>query len=163
MLMTKTEPIYRLIYRAALDNAISRGFHRTDLGRLDGALGVNGLTQGIDNASQQILTYGDGYDTTGSADSVAFLDILTAAEHNSRDAVLFQAECHCIHSAFKLQQLVRHTLIKTVQAGNTIADLDNCTDIIHIDLGAIVLDLFLDHGTDFFRTQLHCLTNFLLY
>jgi hypothetical protein len=43
---------------------------------------------------------------------------------------------------------------------DTVADFHNGADIVELYLGVIVLYLLLDNRADFFRAQLHGLTNF---
>ena len=44
----------------------------------------------------------------------------------------------------ELKQFSRHDLVEAVDAGDTVAERDDCADFVHRNLGFVILDLFAD-------------------
>jgi hypothetical protein len=55
----------------------------------------------------------------------------------------------------ELEQLAGHGVGEAVDLGDAVADLDDSTDVEHVELGGVLLDLLLDDGGDLFGPDLH--------
>ena len=140
-----------LVYGLSCNNAGSHLLHRSGFISQNGALAVNGLSQGIDHSAQQFLPYGNGYDPAGTLDRSTFLDVPIRAEHNGTYKILFQVQRHTLHAAFKLQQLTGHTLVQAVNGGDAVAYGHDRTHIVQLQLGMVMLQLLFDNAGYFIR------------
>ena len=70
---------------------------------LDGAVAVDRLTDGVDDAPQQGFADRHLGDAAGGADFVAFFDLLVGAEQHGADGVFFEVQGHAQHAAGELQ------------------------------------------------------------
>ena len=100
-----------------LDGRRTLGFDRT--------FTIDGVTQGVDNATQQGFTDRHFHDATGAGDLVAFGDVLVRAENYRTDGVALQVQCHTKGVVGEFQHLARHNVSKAVDAGNTVGQADH--------------------------------------
>src|SRR6185369_13307481 len=102
----------RLGHGLALDDAGRLHLDAAPLLRLDRALAVDGLPEGVDDAPDDRLTDRDVHDPAGALDRVALLDEARVAEERGADVVLLEVE-HQAHQALsvlpcELEELAGH-------------------------------------------------------
>lgn len=78
------------------DNARSLHADTSTLGRLDGALAVNGVTEGVHDAAEQLIANWHVDDGSRSLDNVTLLDQLVVTEDDNTDVVGLQVESHAL-------------------------------------------------------------------
>ena len=104
---------------------------------IDGALAVDRHAERVDNAAEQALACRNFHDTTSGANLVVFLDCGDVTEKNSANLILFEVLGQTIHGlaalTHELEELACHSVTQTVDASNTVADLDNRTDLARLD------------------------------
>ena len=139
----------------AVRDAGCRRLDRTELLRVDGPLAVDRTTERVHNAADHRLADGHLHDAPRAFHGVAFLDDRIAAEQNRADALLLEVQHETVDIVAEVQQLARHRLVQPIDMGNTVADLKNRADIVHVQIDIIVLDPFLNYGSNLFRIHFH--------
>ena len=134
-----------------------RNISRFAAGRLDLALAVNWTAESIDDAADHGLADRDLHDAARALDLVAFFDFRVAAEDNGADVVLLKVQDQTINIMTEIEQLASHGLVEAMDMRDAVADFDDRSDIIHIEVHIVVLDLVLDDGGYFFRIHFHTL------
>ena len=74
--------------------------------RLDGTLAVDGVAEGVDDATQEGKTDKDIDNLTGTLNCVALLDETIAAEDGDTDIVGFQVEAHAPYTRREFHHLL---------------------------------------------------------
>src|SRR5262249_61062632 len=87
----------------------------------------------------------------GARDRVAFLDQGVGAQEPGAVVVLLEVEDEPEDFAGELEELARHGALETVDAGDTVAHLDDAPGLLEADLGLVTLQLLLDDLADLFR------------
>jgi hypothetical protein len=128
-----------------------RGRSRPRSSGRDRPLPVDGLAEGVDDAAGQRLADGHLRDALGARDGVAFLDEDVRAEQHGADVVLFEVEHEAVDVARELKQLAGHGALESVDAGDTVAHLDDAAGFLEVDLGLVALELPLDDLADLLR------------
>jgi hypothetical protein len=75
------------------------------LSGLNGALAVDGVTEGVDDTSKQVRADGDIDNLAGTLDSVALLDKTIVSEDGDTDIVGFEIETHAAHTRGEFHHL----------------------------------------------------------
>ena len=139
-----------LVYRFPVDDARGRGFDgAVGLGG-DGALAVNGLTQGVDNTAQKALTHRHGNHLTGALYRIPLFDTLVVAQDNHGHRILFQILGHAIGTVGEFHQLAGHALVQAGDLGNAVSHQDHHAGFAGFQLLFVVLDLTTDDFRNFF-------------
>ena len=126
---------------------------------VDGALAVNGLAEGIDDAADEGLADRNGHDAARALDKAALADADVRAEHDDADAALLEVQRHAERAVLEAEQLVGFAFIQPVHLGDAVADLNDVADLILLRLGCIIFDLILDDLTDIVDSEIHGFTN----
>ena len=129
---------------------------------MNGALSVDRLAERVDHAADHRLADRNGNDPARALDDAALVQPGIAAQNDDGNGILFQVERHAILAVFKLDQLIGHALVKTARPGDTVADEDDRTGFILLDLLRILLDLCFYDFRNLFGFQIHGFTGFLL-
>src|SRR6185436_15894472 len=87
-------------------------------------------------------------DAARALDGVAFLDDTVVAEEHGADLFLLEVQHHADHVVGKLQELPGHGLLEPVHARDAVADLDDATDLLEVDLRLVARQLALDDLAD---------------
>ena len=74
----------------------------------DGTHAVDGLTQGVDHAAEELVTDRDGQDFSRPLNFVALFETLVVAQDHHADAVGVEVLCDADDAARELEQLIRH-------------------------------------------------------
>ncbi len=125
------------------------------LGRLDRALAIERVAEGVDNPAQKALSDGNVDDGPGPLDRLAFGDAGVVAEDDDADIVLFEVQGHALHPAFELDHLTGTDIVEPVDTGDAVTDRENLADLRDLGVLAEVLDLALENGADFGRVEFH--------
>ena len=128
--------------------------------RLNAALAVDGLAQGVDNAPDELFAHGDGHDSAGALDGIAFLNALIGAEDDDGDGVLFQILGHAVGAVGKFHQLTGHALFKTRGLGNAVAYQNDDAGFADFNLVFVIFDLAANDFRYFFGFQFHTVPAF---
>ena len=86
--------LHRLVHRFSRDDTGSLDLDSFSLVGLDGALAVDGISQGIEDSTQHFLADGDVDDGSSPSDSVSFLDLSIVSEDDDTDVVSLEVEGH---------------------------------------------------------------------
>ncbi len=125
------------------------------LGRIDGALAVDRITDGVDDAPQQALADRNINNIAGPLDDIPFADHSVIAEQHDADVVLFEVQRHALGAVGKLDHLAGLHLVQTMDAGNAVADGENRADLGDLRFGAERGDLLLQDRRNFSGPDLH--------
>ena len=147
--------LQRLLDRLAVSDARRMELDRTRLRRLDGALAVDGAAECVDDAADHVLADRHLHDAARALDLVAFFDFRVAAEDNGADVVLLKVQDQTINIMTEIEQLAGHGLVEAMDMRDAVADFDDGSDIIDVQIDIVVLDLILDDGGDFLRIHFH--------
>ena len=101
---------------------------------LDWALSVDGVSEGVDNATEHALANGDIDNGAGSLDNVALLDLSIGAKDDNTDVVCFQVESHALNSRLELDHLTSLDLGETEHSGDTVTNRDNGSELLQVVL-----------------------------
>ena len=140
--------LHRHRYRFALDDTGRDFFHRIVGGRGDGALAIDRLAQGIDDAAEQCLTDRDGEQLAGGAAFVALFDGRIVAEQNHPDLVFLEVEGHAGDPATKLDHFIEHHVGEAFDLGDAIAHLTDNADVGFFDGRGDARDLLFEFLED---------------
>src|SRR5690606_3042776 len=92
--------LQRLVHALALHDAGGLHLEAAGLGGVDGALAVDGLTERIHHAAEELLAHGDAGDLAGALDRVALADGLEVTEngdtHRSEERRVGIECCDCM-------------------------------------------------------------------
>ena len=99
--------------------------------------------QRVDHAADDFVSDGHPQQLAGAADRVAFGNLEVVAQDDYADRRLFEVEHLSAHAVFKLDHLAGHCTGQAVHAGNAVAHLDHATDLDHLQVRAVLLDLTL--------------------
>src|SRR6185503_18948580 len=141
----------RLLDRSTVDHARRVPLDGPELLRLDRALPVHRLPEGVDHAADEGLAHRHLRDALGARDRIALLDLGVVAEEHRADVVGLQVQDESEHPAREFQQLAGQRLLEPVDARDAVADLDHASRFLEVDLGLVALELTLDDVADLFR------------
>lgn len=84
----------------------SLGLGSSPLGRVDGTLSVDGVTERVDDTTQELHTDGDVDNGTGSLDRVTLLDGPVGTEDGDTDVVGLQVQGHTLNTRGEFNHLL---------------------------------------------------------
>ena len=100
---------------------------------------VDRLAENVDNAAEKALANGNFQNLTGGANLVVFSNCGDIAEEHGADFVFLEVLSQTVHGLAALteefQKLACHGALQPIDASNTVADLDDRTDLAGIDAG----------------------------
>jgi len=99
---------------------------------VDGTSTVDGVTEGVDNSSEETLTDGDIDDRSGSLDDITFLDFSIVTQDDNTNVVSLQVESHTLDSRLELNHLTGLDLGETEDSGDTISDGDDGSEFLKV-------------------------------
>ena len=143
------------MHTLARDDARRLDFNLARFFRLDGALAVDGLAQGIDHAADQRFADGNLRDLAGALDDVALAHGLEVAQEHDADVVLLEVE-HQAHDVLaKVEQFAGHGIFQAIDAGDAVAGFEHGAGFGDCDFLVEAFDLPANDLTDFFSANLH--------
>ena len=114
---------------------------------LEGTLAIDGVTEGINDTTEETFTDGNVDDSTGTLDNITLLDQSVVTEHDDTDIVGFQVEGHTLEARRELNHLFGLDVSQTVDTSNTITDRQHTAGFFDLDVVRGVEDtLFQDRG-----------------
>jgi hypothetical protein len=140
----------RLLHGLARDHARRLPFDRARLRGLDRTEAVERIAEGIDHTPEQPGADGHGRDVAGAAHGLAFADEIPFAEQGGADVVLFEVEGEPDHPVLELEHLEGDTVLKAVDTGDPVADLEDGADLGEVRLDVEMLDPLLEDRGDLF-------------
>ena len=124
----------RLLHRLARDDARSLELERPALVRLDRAAPVERVSERVDDTAEQGLADGHARDAAGAAHGLALRDVLPLAEERRADVVLLEVEREPDDAVLELEHLHRDRVLEPVDAGDSVADLEDGADLGEVGL-----------------------------
>jgi len=97
---------------------------------VDWAFAVDGVSEWIDNSSEELWADWDVDDSTSSSYDVTLLDLSIVTEDDNTDVVWLQVQSHTLDTAVKLNHLLGLDVLQTVNSGNTITNSQNLTGLL---------------------------------
>ncbi len=113
---------------------------------VDGPLTIQRLAQRVDDPADQLGADRNRQHLARAAHRIPFLEHQIVAEHDGADVVLFEVggqrdDGLAGLARFDLEHLVVHRGAETPNASHTIADLEDLTDLLRVELVLVALDL----------------------
>ncbi len=138
----------RLVHRLAAHDAGRLDLHAPQLRADKLAAAIDGLTEGVDDASEDAVTDRDREDPTGRLDRLPLLDLVALAEDDRADGRLVEVEGETDRAVLELEELVHGGVGETGDAGDAVADLDYAADGAGLERGLVALKVLRDRLGD---------------
>merc|ERR1712166_1506300 len=128
--------LHRLVHGFARDNTGSFKLHSLSLVGHNGTFAIDGLTEGVHDATEHAGANWDIHNGTSSLHNISFLNFSIVTEHHNTYIVGFQVESHALDARVELYHLTGLDFSETEDTGNTVTNGDNSTELLKvIDLG----------------------------
>src|SRR5690606_7643772 len=111
------------------DDARSLDLHAAGTHVGEGPLAVDGLAQGVDDATQEAVATRHREDLTGGLHRLAFGDLVDLTEHHGADGLFVEVEGETDGPVLELEHLVDRAVGKTRNTGDAVADLEHAADL----------------------------------
>ena len=145
----------RLRNRLTINHARGDLFHHVVFFRLDRALAVDRLTEGVDHAADQSAADGNGKNALGGLDHVAFGNVFVITENNGTDGIALKVESQAVGVVGEFQHFALHHVAETVNTANTVGHRNYGALGAKISGNAEAFDTLLQQIADFTRIELH--------
>ena len=139
---------HRSCHRASVRNGRCLLLHGIKICRLDGALAVQGLSQGVDHSSEKSFAYGDTGPLLRADHPAALSDPAVSAKEHTADRVPPDILYHPLFAVVKLDDLAVHSVIQSVDGGNAVAHGPHGTHFVYRLVKISVLHRFPQNGND---------------
>ena len=147
--------LHGLMHGLAADNARSLELDGAIAVGLNGAFAVDGHAKRVHNAAEKTLARRHFHDLAGGANLIVLSDCRDIAEEHSADFLFLKVLGQAVHGLAaltnKLEELAGHGALQAVDASNTVANLDDRTDLACIDARVEGLQLFAQRFVDRLR------------
>ena len=130
-------------------------FDRAAVGGADRPFAVDGLSERVDDAGEQVVPDGDFHDAAGGADAGSLFDGERVAHDDRADGVFFEVQRHAHDAAFEFEQLGVGGARKPVYLGDAVADLYHGALVDRFELLIPVFDLAPDHRSYILPSDRH--------
>ena len=97
---------------------------------VDWAFAVDGVTEWIDNSSEEFWSDWDVDDGTGSSDDITLFDFSIVTEDDNTDVVWLQVQSHTFDSGVEFNHLFGLDVFEAVNSSNTITDGEDLTGFL---------------------------------
>ena len=144
----------RFLHRLPLDDVGGLAFDEPEFIGVDGPLAIDGLTQGVDDPSDQGISHGNGEDLACPPNLISLFDLGIVAQDHGPDIVLFEVEGHPVDSLGKFKHLGGHATGKPLDPGDPVPGLDDLPYLFDLHLDLKLLDVLLQDGGYLFRIDL---------
>jgi hypothetical protein len=141
----------RLVHGLAAGDARSLDLHAAHLGVDHRALAVDGLTQGVDDATDEAVADGHREDAAGGSNHGALVDgrgCLGVTQHHGADGLFVEVESQAQRAALELEDLVDRRVGQARHSGDAFADLEHAPDLGLLDTRAEAIEVLLESGGD---------------
>ena len=125
----------RLLDGLTLEHRCCLELQHALLVRFDLALTIDGLTQRVHHPAEELVADRDGQHVAGTADLLAFFDLVVCTEDDRTDLVLVEVEGHAQNPARELEQFVRHRARQAAHVGDTVRGVGDYADFFARCLG----------------------------
>ena len=140
--------LHGLFYRLPGNHAGRQALDRIELRGQDRAFTVDGLTQGIHDATDERLAHRHFGDATGALHRIALFDHVGFTEKGGADVILFEVQRDAENPVGKFQQLAGGNFVQTVNARNTVAGGKDGADLLDLDRFLVVPNLLFDDSAN---------------
>ncbi|OPZ77877.1 MAG: hypothetical protein BWY77_01613 [bacterium ADurb.Bin431] len=147
--------LQRLLHRLALGHTQGLAFDGAEILGVDRPLAVHRLAEGVDHPAQQLRPDRHFHHPAGALGNIPLLDEIVVAEKHAADIVLFKVQGHAIDAVGKLDQLHGHDILKPIDAGDAVANLQNLTHLLDVDLLLELFDLLFKNRGNLFGSDFH--------
>ncbi len=144
----------RLINGLTGDNAGRYFFYRVGQFSVDLAFAVNGVTQRIDNATNQLRAYRNFKDTTGTFSGHTFFKLQVVTQDNSTHGVTLQVQYHAENAVGEFNHFTKHRVFEAVNFHDTVGNADDGALITGFRCDVKLFNSLLDDVADLGRIQL---------
>ena len=124
-----------------VDHARRQALEGDELVGSDRSFIVDRLSQRVHHTPDQSLAHRHAHDAAGTLHFVAFADFRVLAQQHYAYLIFFQVHGNAGDIVRELEQLSGHDFVQAMNAGNAVAQGDDCSDFVHGDLRFVVLDL----------------------
>ena len=124
--------------------------------RLDGAFAVDGLSQRVDDTTDQAVSHRNFEKGTQTLDAHPLTDIGVFSEDDDPDTGLLQVQDLPPCTVFEFDHFTGHDVAQAVDRRDPVTDPDNLPHFVDIYIQFEIFDPFLDNGTDLIRLQFRC-------
>src|SRR6185437_12869445 len=130
--------LQRLLHGLADDDAGRLALHLARVLRVDRAVAVDRTSERIDDAADQLWSYGHLEHAGGTANLVAFLELEVVAQDDGADVVFFEVEREGGDLLAGLggrdfEHFAGHGLLEAVNAGDAVLHFEYRTDFLNIE------------------------------
>ena len=137
--------LHGLMHGLTRNNAGGLELDRAHAVGLDRSLAVDGHTERVHDTAEHGLAGGYFHDTTGRLDLIVFLDCGDVTEEHGADFVLFEVLSQAVDDlaalAHELEELACHSVLQPVDTCDTVAHLDDGSDLARFDTGIEGIEL----------------------
>src|SRR5262249_19869636 len=105
---------------------------------------VKRVAKRVDDTAQKLVADRNAQETPRAANFLALGDFEVVAEDDDADGILFEVKRQADRAVRELDHLLGHDAGKTVDAGDTVADLEDAANFADIDLGLELFDFLLN-------------------
>ena len=109
-----------------------------------GPAAIQRIAQGIDHAAQNGVADRDGEQAAGAADFVPLVNLEVIAEDDHAHRVFFEVEGQAEDIVGEFDHLAGHDAGEAIDAGHTVAHLDDPPDFADVDFRLVLLNFVLD-------------------
>ena len=134
----------------ALHDARGLDFERAALLGLDLAEAVEGGTERIDDAAEELVTDRHREHLPGPLDLLALLDLVVFTEDGHADAALVEVERDAEDSTRELEQFLRHRRRQPLDVGDAVTGVGDDADLFALGLGRERLHVLGDSALNLF-------------
>ena len=149
--------LHRLGHRLTPDDARSDLLDRLGQLGVDRALAIDRLTQGVNDATDQLGADRDFQNATGTLDGITFGDAFVFAQHHGANGVALEVHGETEDVAGEFQHFALHGIGQAVDTADTVSHRNHGTFGTGIRGQLQVLNPTLDQVTDFRGVKLHSL------
>lgn len=116
---------------------------------------VNWLSKSVYDSTDHGFANRNGNDFSGAADFITLNDFAVVAEKYAAYVVFLKVLDHSVNLAGEFDKLACHCVVKSMNPCDTVADLNNCSELGSCKAAFIISDLFFDQFVDFIGSEIH--------
>jgi len=122
--------LHWLVDRLSGDDTWGFDVDSSSLLGVDWAFAVDGVSEWVDNSTEELWADWDIDDSTSSSYNIALFDLSIVTEHDNTDVVWLQVQSHTLDTAVEFDHLLGLDVLQTVNSGNTITNSQNLTGLL---------------------------------
>jgi hypothetical protein len=141
--------LHRFVYGLSGNDTWGLDVDTSSFFAVDGSLAVQGVTEWINDASQELWADWDVDDSTSSSDNIAFLDVTIVTEYDNTNVVWLQVQSHTLQTALELNHLFGLDVLETVDTGDTVTNGQDLAGFLEINSSGFTHDSLLQEVGEF--------------